>query len=240
MSLQECATQDTIDQFGSIWSIWCLMILFSSNMSAGKSEQRRQHAQGAWGPRLLLSIYTSVLSVPFTRNKVHCSRCVQDSHVAETTRCVGGVRPKEEGGRTGLRHSICFLCSFANVADFSMAMILWKTRHSTVLLVLDWCNLHPFIQNHAGKYWESLEWIASCEEMERKRDLIRQIRALEKVPVEKYKQLGSGWQRSAVHGCAAIEHRSSLFALLQISVFCHSYVSYIQHDVCGCVCVFIY
>lgn len=35
-------------------------------------------------------------------------------------------------------------------------------------------------------------WTNMCnpQEMERKRDLIRQIRALEKVPVEKYKQLG--------------------------------------------------
>ena len=30
------------------------------------------------------------------------------------------------------------------------------------------------------------------EEMERKKDLIRQIRAIEKVPVEKFKPLGRG------------------------------------------------
>ena len=36
----------------------------------------------------------------------------------------------------------------------------------------------------------STECCSRCKEMDRKKDLIRQIRALEKVPVEKFKQLG--------------------------------------------------
>ena len=42
-------------------------------------------------------------------------------------------------------------------------------------------------QTAATKIWTNM---CNPQEMERKRDLIRQIRALEKVPVEKYKQLG--------------------------------------------------
>ena len=46
---------------------------------------------------------------------------------------------------------------------------------------------------------EFLYSASHCEEMDRKKDLIRQIRALEKVPVEKFKQLGDKVQARACH-----------------------------------------